>query len=57
MKHGAIFAQIYLMHRRTLPFTLDELNTNLREVITMLLIDVEPRLETEFVGTQTVTVG
>ena len=35
--------------------SLDELNDNLREVITMLLEDGEPRLETEFIGTQTVT--
>ena len=33
--------------------TLDERHANLREVITMLLEDVEPRLETEFLGTQT----
>lgn len=36
--------------------TLDELQTNLREVIAMLLEDGEPELETEFVGTQTVVV-
>ena len=36
--------------------TLDELNANLREVISMLLDDGEPKLETEFVGTQTVVV-
>ena len=36
--------------------TLDELHKNLREVIEMLLEDGEPRLETEFVGTQTVMV-
>ena len=36
--------------------TLDELNRNLREVIEMLLEDGEPKLEAEFVGTQTVTV-
>ena len=36
--------------------TLDELNENLREVISMLLEDGEPQLEAEFVGTQTVTV-
>jgi predicted RNase H-like HicB family nuclease len=36
--------------------SLDELNTNLREVIGMLLEEGEPGLETEFVGTQTVTV-
>lgn len=37
--------------------TLDELNKNLREVIEMLLEDGEPRLEGEFVGTQTVSVA
>ena len=37
--------------------TLDELNSNLHEVIEMLLEDGEPRLETQFVGTQTVTVS
>jgi predicted RNase H-like HicB family nuclease len=37
--------------------TLDELHTNLREVIGMLLEDGEPKLEAEFVGTQTVLVG
>lgn len=36
--------------------TLDELHTNLQEVIAMLLDDGEPKLETEFVGTQTVVV-
>jgi predicted RNase H-like HicB family nuclease len=36
--------------------TLDELKENLREVIAMLLEDGEPKLETEFVGTQTVVV-
>lgn len=36
--------------------TLDELNENLREVITMLLEDGEPQLDAEFVGTQTVMV-
>ncbi len=36
--------------------TLDELNANLREVIEMLLEDGEPKLETEFVGTQSVVV-
>jgi len=35
--------------------SLDELNENLREVIAMLLEDGEPSLETEFIGTQTVT--
>lgn len=37
--------------------TLDELHVNLREVIGMLLEDGEPKLETEFIGTQTVLVG
>ena len=37
--------------------TLDELNKNLREVIEMLLEEGEPKLEAQFVGTQTVTVG
>ena len=36
--------------------TLDELNRNLIEVIGMLLEDGEPKMEAEFVGTQTVTV-
>jgi len=36
---------------------LDELNTNLQEVIGILLEDGEPGLEAEFVGTQTVIVG
>lgn len=36
--------------------TLDELNRNLHEVITMLLEDGEPELESEFVGIQNVTV-
>lgn len=36
--------------------TLDELNENLKEVIAMLLDEGEPKLETEFVGTQTVIV-
>ena len=36
--------------------TLDELHTNLQEVIAMLLDDGDPKLETEFVGTQTVVV-
>ena len=35
--------------------SLDELNRNLQEVIGMLLEDGEPRLEAEFVGTQTVS--
>jgi predicted RNase H-like HicB family nuclease len=37
--------------------TLDQLHRNLEEVISMLLEDGDPKLETEFVGTQTVTVG
>ena len=37
--------------------TLDELNENLREVITMLLEDGEPDLEAEFLGTQNVAVA
>ena len=36
--------------------SLDELQANLREVVSMLLEDGEPRLEAEFVGTQTVAV-
>ena len=32
--------------------TLDELNQNLREVIEMLLEDGDPKLNSEFVGTQ-----
>lgn len=36
--------------------SLDELQKNLREVIEMLLEDGEPKLETEFVGTQTIAV-
>ena len=36
--------------------TLDELNNNLREVIEMLLEEGEPKLEAEFIGTQTVTI-
>jgi predicted RNase H-like HicB family nuclease len=37
--------------------TLDELNANLREVISMLLEDGEPVLESEFVGVQNVAVA
>jgi predicted RNase H-like HicB family nuclease len=37
--------------------SLDELNANLREVISMLLEDGEPKLEAEFVGTQNVAVA
>ena len=34
--------------------SLDELHDNLQEVVALLLEDGEPRLEAEFVGTQTV---
>ena len=37
--------------------TLDELNKNLKEVIEMLLMDGEPDLDTEFVGTQNVVLA
>ena len=37
--------------------TLEELNRNLQEVVTMLLEDGEPKLEAEFVGTQAVTIA
>jgi len=37
--------------------TLDELVSNLKEVIQMLLEDGEPRLEAEFVGTQSIQVA
>jgi len=37
--------------------TLDELQKNLQEVLEMLLEDGEPKLEAEFVGTQTVMVN
>jgi predicted RNase H-like HicB family nuclease len=36
--------------------TLDELATNLREVVELLLEEGEPELEAEFVGTQQVVV-
>ena len=36
--------------------SLDELHANLREVIEMLLEDGDPELETEYIGTQLVTV-
>ena len=36
--------------------SLDELQANLHEVIGMLLEDGEPRLEPEFVGTQSIAV-
>jgi len=37
--------------------TLEELHANLQEVIAMLVDDGEPKLETEFSGTQTVRDG
>jgi predicted RNase H-like HicB family nuclease len=37
--------------------SLDELDGNLREVIGMLLEDGEPKLEAEFVGTQSIAVA
>ena len=37
--------------------TLDELRTNLQEVLKMLLEDGEPRLESEFIGVQTIQVA
>ena len=37
--------------------TLDELQANLQEVVTMLLEDGEPQLEAEFIGTQTIRVA
>ena len=37
--------------------SLDELNSNLREVISMLLEDGAPRLEAEFLGTQNVAIA
>jgi len=37
--------------------TLDELNQNLKEVVEMLLEDGEPKLEAEFIGTQTISVA
>jgi predicted RNase H-like HicB family nuclease len=37
--------------------TLEELNHNLQEVITMLLEDGEPDLESEFVGIQNVAIA
>lgn len=37
--------------------TLDELQKNLHEVFEMLLEDGEPKMETEFVGTQTIMVN
>ncbi|HBB88051.1 MAG TPA: hypothetical protein DC047_10585 [Blastocatellia bacterium] len=37
--------------------SLDELNQNLKEVIEMLLEDGEPTLDSEFIGTQNVSVS
>jgi len=37
--------------------TLEELNENLKEVISLLLEEGEPHLEAEFVGTQNVVVS
>ena len=37
--------------------TLDELQSNLREVVEMLLEDGDPKLESEFVGIQTIQVA
>ena len=37
--------------------SLDELQKNLQEVIVMLLEEGEPKLETEFIGTQSVKVA
>ncbi len=37
--------------------SLDDLQANLREVVELLLVDGEPKLETEFVGTQTVVLS
>ena len=37
--------------------SLDELKQNLQEVIEMLLMDGEPKLESEFVGIQNVAVA
>jgi predicted RNase H-like HicB family nuclease len=37
--------------------TLDELRRNLQEVIEMLLEDGEPKLESEFVGVQSIRVA
>ncbi len=37
--------------------SLDELQANLREVVELLLVDGEPKLEREFVGIQTVVLS
>lgn len=36
--------------------SLDELQSNLQEVVSMLLEDGDPRLESEFIGTQAIHV-
>ena len=36
--------------------TLDELKSNLQEVVELILESGEPKLEAEFIGTQTITV-
>jgi predicted RNase H-like HicB family nuclease len=37
--------------------TMDELSRNLKEVVEMLLEEGEPKLDAEFIGTQTVVVA
>lgn len=37
--------------------TIDELHQNLQEVISMLLEDGEPKIESEFIGVQTIRVA
>ncbi len=37
--------------------TLDELQRNLKEVVEMLMEEGEPNLDSEFIGTHTVTIG
>ena len=37
--------------------TVDELHANLREVVQMLLEDGDPKLESEFIGVQTLRVA
>ena len=37
--------------------TMDELESNLREVVAMLLEDGEPRLEAQYIGTHTLQVA
>ena len=37
--------------------TLDELNENMREVVEMLSEDGEPEMETDFIGTQILSVA